>query len=368
MGIFHFESLLLSVVIFITSGLVVFWAGTKLSDFADAFAEKTGVGRALLGILLLGGITSLPEVVTTITASVSNNAGLAISNILGGVSMQVTILAVVDLWQRNNALSSNTKNVVVIMQGTMLILLLALCGIFMLTPSFAIFHIGINSILLFIFFLGSLYFSSAYSSIDWFSYSRSDIEQLKGNIQSLTAQIKQLQQEKEGTEFSSKPSVISYLKSKWYYLLFLTLAIALGGYFVVLSSEAIAGRLGLSNNFAGFVLVAITTSLPEISTVVGSLRLKKYDMAFSNIFGTNLFDVALIFVADVFYLPGAVLQNADDFTIMAAFLGVILTSFYLLGILIRSKKSLFGLGYDSLLILIIYCLVITMLFFTNGGS
>ena len=81
-------------------------------------------------------------------------------------------------------------------------------------------------------------------------------------------------------------------------------------------------------------------------------------MAFSNIFGTNLFDVALIFIADLFFIKGAILDSSGSFTITATFLGIILTSIFVVGILTRSKKQIVGIGYDSLLILVTYGLAL----------
>lgn len=364
MDLLNFESysLLTLVIIFFTAGVVVFFSGAKLSKYADNLSEQTGIGRAFLGILLLGGITSLPEAVTTITASIDNNAGMAISNILGGVSMQITILAAVDFWQRKNPVSSSTSGIVIIMQGSLLMLLLALTGMFMLSPSFTIFNVGMGSILIFIVFLGSLYFSQKFDPYHWLSYHKSQTEQIQVSIDNLNQHLEKIRKtEGEDRVSAEHISVFDFLRRKGLLLAIVTLLITIAGYFVVRSSEAIANTTGVSTNFAGFVLVAITTSLPEISTVIGAIRLKRYDMAFSNIFGTNLFDVALIFIADLFFLNGAILHFSDNFTVKAAFLGVILTSIFVVGIATKSKKQILGIGYDSMSILLTYVLALFLL-------
>jgi cation:H+ antiporter len=40
---------------FAAAGVVVWFAGTRLARYADAIAEITGLGSALIGMLLLGG-------------------------------------------------------------------------------------------------------------------------------------------------------------------------------------------------------------------------------------------------------------------------------------------------------------------------
>ena len=358
------SSLLIAILIFATSAIVVFFSGSKLSKIADELSEETGIGRAFLGILLLGGITSLPEAVTTITASVNGNASIAINNIFGGVSLQVAILAVIDFWQRKNPVSSSVSGTAIIIQGALLIFLLSLTGIFMLAQSFAIYHVGISSILILIVFLSSLYFSQKYDPFKWISYNKHQTAQIQGNINNLSKQLKEIsKQEGERKGNKKQVPVSDFLKRQGLTLSFAVLLITVAGYFVVISTEAIAQKTGLSANFAGFVLVAITTSLPEISTVIGAIKLNRYNMAFSNIFGTNLFDVALIFIADLFFVNGAILEKSDSFMVIAAFLGVILTSIFMIGILTRSNKQILGIGYDSMLILVMY---IMALFFLNS--
>lgn len=67
----------LNIAIFIGAVACVWFAGVALTTFADVIAERTNLGRALIGVLLLGLATSLPEIATTATASASGNAALA---------------------------------------------------------------------------------------------------------------------------------------------------------------------------------------------------------------------------------------------------------------------------------------------------
>lgn len=88
---------------------VVWLAGTKVSRYANTISERTGLGKAFVGLLLLGGVTSLPEVATVTTASLGGNAGLAVNNLLGSVAMNLVFLAYADLLAREGALSSSSS-------------------------------------------------------------------------------------------------------------------------------------------------------------------------------------------------------------------------------------------------------------------
>lgn len=74
-------------IILVVAGAAVWLAGDQLSRLADDLAEATGIGRVLIGALLLGGVTSLPEVATTVTAGALGNPQLAIGNLMGGVAL-----------------------------------------------------------------------------------------------------------------------------------------------------------------------------------------------------------------------------------------------------------------------------------------
>lgn len=359
----HSLSLVYAILVFTASGIVVWIAGTKLSKVADELAEKTGIGRAFIGTLLLGGITSLPEMATTITASVGGNAGMAVSNIMGGVSMQVAILAVVDYWHRKVPLSASTTQLVIVMQGMMLVLMLSFAGVFMLVPSFKVWHIGFNSVFIFIVFLVALYLIHHYNTRNWLFYTNNDEGNLQGNINHLNKQLNTVKNNNNSDHHAETLSLSTFLISKkGGVLLLLSLLILVAGYVVVKSSEVIASKTGMGTNFAGLVLIAITTSLPEISTTISAIKLKRHNMAISNIFGTNLFDVALIFLADLFYTEGAVFMSLDNFAVVATFLGIILTTIYMISITIKSKKQVFGIGYDSFAIIATYLLGVVVLF------
>jgi cation:H+ antiporter len=121
----------LNVALFLAGALVVWLAATRLTRLADALADVTGLGRALIGALLLGGITSLPELTTTSTAALSGNAPLAVNNILGGVALQVTVLALADalIGKRGLSALAGTSSLLLQGNGLMVVLALAAAGI-----------------------------------------------------------------------------------------------------------------------------------------------------------------------------------------------------------------------------------------------
>jgi len=88
--------IMINLIVFAVAAGAVWFSGTKLAYYADAIGRRTGIGQAMVGMLLLGGITSLPEIAVAGAAAISANATLAVNNLLGGFAMQVVILAFAD--------------------------------------------------------------------------------------------------------------------------------------------------------------------------------------------------------------------------------------------------------------------------------
>jgi len=69
---------------FIICTSVILYSGTKLSKYGDIIAEKTGLGRVWIGIVLMASITSLPELVTGISSvTYVNVPDIAVGNVIG---------------------------------------------------------------------------------------------------------------------------------------------------------------------------------------------------------------------------------------------------------------------------------------------
>ena len=95
----------LNLTILVGAAALIWVAGTRLADYADVFSERTHLSDAFLGLILLGVATSLPEVATTLTASLIGNAQLVSANLFGGVALQIAVLAIIDLIALRGALT-----------------------------------------------------------------------------------------------------------------------------------------------------------------------------------------------------------------------------------------------------------------------
>ena len=331
----------INLAIFVASAAVVWFAGTRMAHIVDAIAERTGIGRVFAGFLLLGSVTSLPEVAATVTAAANNHPELALGNIFGSVAINVLLLALADVIIGRHALTSVVAHPATLLQGSLGILL-----------------------------LGVLAFGVTYGEIDLFGFGlwSGAIIPLFGLAVLLTSRY-----ENRPTWVVADTSHIPGLlppdeedasHSLWR-LAFLGItagiAILAAGYVLAETADAIAFETGIGANLIGFILVGVCTSLPEISSMVGALRMRRYELAIGDIFGTNLFNLLLIPLADAVYRGGAILSVAGDFEAAAIMLGVILTSIYVIGLLDRRNKTVLRMGYDSMAVIAVYVIGVVLL-------
>lgn len=329
-------------VLFASAACGVWFCGSYLSAFTDLIADRTGIGKAFAGVLLLGTATSLPEIATTATASLGGNAALAGSNLLGGVAMQIAILAAVDgIAMRGRALTFFSPQPALLMQGVLMILLTALVGAAILAREFgAIGWLGVWSLILGASYLGALYVISRYEGNSRWEPT--------GEIAEPPQSAVDLKDEASRRYAETTTSRVGI------YFLLCCVGVLVTGWLVASTGEAIAEQTGLGSSFVGATLVALATSLPEVSTTYSAVRMGAYSMAVGNIFGTNCLTVALFPLADVCYRDGPIFSVLDPTAAYLALLGIVVTCAYLWGILERRDRTVLGMGQDSAAVLLIY--------------
>ena len=128
-------------------------------------------------------------------------------------------------------------------------------------------------------------------------------------------------------------------------------AVLAAGTVLAFSAHALAEQTGLGSGPVGLLFDGVATSLPELSATISSVRLKQYETAFYDAFGTNLASVVLLLLADVLYAGGPILNEVGRFSTFAVLLGIVLTAIYLAGLVARPRRPLWRMGIDSATVL-----------------
>lgn len=321
--------------VFVVAAIAVWIAGTMLAGYADEISRRSGLGEALLGLLLLAGVTSLPEIATSFSAALRDNADLAVNNLLGSIALQVAVLAIADLLIHRRALTSVVPDPIVILQGALNICLLCMVAIAIVTGDQHFFGAGIwtwGLMLASVFSMRLL--TLAQGRKPWLANSDDEFWPKR----------------RDGDESSRDVSNVALgVKTA-----VCAIVILLAGWAVSSTGDSLAEQTGIGQSFMGVAFVALATSLPEASTSFGAVRRGNYTMAISDIFGTNILNVGLIFGVDMFATSSPVLSQAGNFAAVGALLGAAATGLFLVGLAERRDQSIFRMGYDSLAVLLTY--------------
>ena len=331
--------------LFAGAAALVWIAGIRLTGYAKIIAERTGAEQAFVGILLLGAVVSLPEMATTVAAAALGDARLAVNTLLGGIAATMAILAVTDALTGSEALSTDISHPVVLLQGVLVVLFLTIAGSGIVVGDAAFAGVGIWTALLFGLYILFILLVKRYGASEpWVARDKRGDDASKHQPSH--------RQRSDGRSIAG----ISLRTAA------AAAVILASGFALAVTGEALARQTGLGTSFIGVLLGGIATSLPEVTTTVAAVRLGQYEMAFGDAFGTNLFSVMLLFVADVAYAGGPILNEVDRFSLFGTLLGILLTGVYLAGFIERRHKAVLGMGLDSLIVLIAYAGGLLVLF------
>jgi cation:H+ antiporter len=337
--------------IFVISAAIVWVAGIWLSDTTDTLSSRFHLGQALAGTILLAVGTNLPEIAITSTAGLHHNLGIAVGNLLGGIAIQTLVLAALDLAVKGNKpLTYHAASITLVLESMIVVAVLAVAIVgTRLSPSLVLWRLTPENLLILLIWLAGLWLlKRASKQVPW-TLKQSDPSQKPAGHSQKT---------KDKKAGSTTKVLLKFGVA--------ALATLAAGIALEESGDALAGHLGLSGVLFGATALAASTSIPELSTGIASIRMQDYQLAMSDIFGGNAFLPVLFLLASV--LSGtAVLPHAHNTDIYLAALGILLTVTYSLGLLLRPSRRFARMGIDSWLVVLFYTLGIAGLLFVSNG-
>ncbi|WP_373893481.1 sodium:calcium antiporter [Virgibacillus sp. CBA3643] len=326
-------------VIFILAAAVTVYTAMKLSRFADVISEKTAMGGMLVGTILLGGATSLPEITTSFSAVVIGNIDIAIGNMLGSNLFNLLILAGFDLFFRRRQLYHlvGKNHIYSAILGLFLMLMVTLALV--LKIDYTIIGIGVDSLLiLIVYIVGMIVISKMPSPQENEDATKADEQE----------------EPEEKKSISIKKAVIGFIIA--------AVVIMIVGSVLSVTGDRIAVITGLGSSFVGSILIAATTSLPEAVSVFAAFRLKNPNLAVGSILGSNMFNMVIIAVSDAVYQGGAILTDVSGSNLYTA-IGISILSAILIWALIRNcSMSLWSYSIPSIITVIGYFVVSYFIF------
>ena len=320
---------------FVICSALITLSGTQLSKQGNKLAEATGLSKAWIGLILMATVTSLPELVTGISAvTVVTAPDLATGNVLGSCAFNLLILSLLDLFVKKPITSLvKTSHIV---SGAFSIILLAIvgAGIFFDFESLSMLWISPISLVILGVYVGAMRAAFLYEKAHPIEVTTADSPN-------------------ERNSHSIRKALTTYSLHAF--------LVGLAALFLPYFGEQIATHFQLSDTFFGTVFLAITTSLPEVVVSISALRLGALDMAMGNLLGSNVFNIAILSLLDFFYVEGPLYSAISSKHILSIFSSIVMTAIVAIGLVVRPEKKRFHLSIDAWFILIIYLLNIFMI-------
>ncbi|WP_437300398.1 sodium:calcium antiporter [Sorangium sp. So ce426] len=248
--------------LFAPSAAVVWLAGTRLARCGKIIAERTGAGLALVGVVLLGGTVSLPELTTTVTATSMKSAPLAISTLLGGITFTMASLAVTDAAVGSEPLSMDVRKPVVLVQGALVALVLTVTALGLPVGDIAVCGVGAWTTAR----LALYSYSVVLIKRSQYKAPRHpELPRVRAS-DSVRREIPPDPRDGRRAEHKSTRAIaLSTIGSR--------AAILVAGFMLTRTADALGSQTGVGASFAGLLLGGLATSLPEISSTISAARL-----------------------------------------------------------------------------------------------
>lgn len=350
------------VAVFLLATAFIVIAGLKLGDYGDALGERTGLGSGIVGLIFLAMVTSLPDLTVSISAAINaslqsaalegqqkidalrTGADLAAGNLLGSDLFNLMIFALIDITQGQGALLYRLSRKHILSAACSLFLLGLLITGFALEkaggPDLVLPFLNTGVIMPFVAlaYIGCLYVVGKLERTDH-GLDAPDFEEAISE---------------------SKDFLLNMKASRFYGMLtFLCVLIVGSGVWLSGIGERMAlpseqGGFGMSASFVGTIFLAIATSLPEMVVSYAAVRLKAFDMAVGNILGSNIFNLAGLFLVDCALRGHSLLNMMSPSQLATMGLVVVLTNIVIVGLIMRTRRCFLHIGIDIWLLILLY--------------
>jgi cation:H+ antiporter len=307
--------------------VLIFRAGSLLSKYGDVIAEKTGLGRAWIGAILIAGVTSLPELAAGVSAVAwLNEPNLAAGAVLGSCLFNLALIAMIDLAYQPGRVLAQAQEVHILSGGLGVLMLgIVAMGILLGPMLSGVGVLGINILSIVILVLYAV----------------------GGKM------IAGLEKERMGEVLEKEAQQGGYddISAKRAYLVFIlsTVAIVTLGIWLASIGDRLSVTTGLSRSFVGNLFLALTTSLPEIAASVAAIRLGAIDLAIGNVLGSNLFNITLFFVYDLADGRNSFWASLTNSNAFAAVMTMMMTGVVIISLMYRtSPKTPNRISWDGM--------------------
>lgn len=321
--------------VFVVSAIIVVVVAYKLAQYGDVIAVRTNLGGLLVGTIFLAAATSLPELITSISAFQYDAPDLAAGNLFGSNMVNMLLLALIDLLNYRVPLIRRMA-VTHTLTAVLASLLMLLAVLFLLADfNLTIGWVGVDSLVII-----GLYF---------------------GGVRLVQQASRPPAGPPQARSIAVSEDFPSLTRGVLGFLFAASILVLIVPQLVGATAE-IAENTGLAESFVGASMLSVITSLPELLAALAAVRIGAVDLAVGNLFGSSVFNMLGLGLADLFYTDGRFLGSIDISFAIVGLLALLLTNMALLANLARIERRLFFIEVDALAIITVYVIGMYFLF------
>ena len=324
---------------------IILFAGTKLARFGDAIAEKTKLGRIWIGLVLIAVITTMPELVTSISSvALVRSPDLALGTLLGSCGLNLSILALLDvLHSRTPVLTAASPRHAMTAGWGALLIAVAAAGIiaggrFSFLASGLV---GIPSIVIVITYLLGM----------WWIFRRE-------------------RSQRSQAPSAAPPQYDNFTaRTVWLRFALAAAAVIAAGIWLSFIGDEISKTTGWGGTFVGSLFLAAATSAPELVVAITALRMGAVDLAVANILGANMLAIAMIAPVDLAHGQGFILSAVSRSHLIIASVAVMMSLLVMAGLRFRQRRKVLKVtSWYAPVLIVLYILGAYVLFRSGIGS
>ena len=285
------------VLVFLVIGFVLLIKGADFFvEGSSSVAKRLHVPSIIIGLTIVAMGTSLPETAVSVSASITGNNELAVSNAVGSniFNLMVVIGVCAVLATVNVAKETIKRDIPFSLICAGLLMLLGIIGVGD-KSGMTLGHL--DGVILIIFFAGYVFYMIKIA--------------LKASKEGRKVEVEGGSDEE--IKLVSVPVSILFIAGG-------AVAIAIGGDMTVDAASRIANELGMSQTLIGLTIVSIGTSLPELVTSIVAARKNEVDMALGNAIGSNVFNILMVLgIASAISPISIITENIIDLCVLIVF-------------------------------------------------
>jgi cation:H+ antiporter len=308
-------------------------SGSRLSKHGDVLAEKTGMGRTWLGLVVLATVTSLPELSTGVSAILWVRVpDITVGDLLGSCMFNLLILAVVDLlYPPGPVLTAAHRGHLLAACFGVVMLGVAVMGLISPPPLtwLALGHVDFSSPVLILCYLVAMR--------SLFRYQRRE----------------------RAVYLAEHEEVLIYedvrLKTAAAKFIINAMVVVAAGIYLPEVAVQISQLMGWQQSVVGTVFVAAATSLPELVVTLSALRLGAVDMAVGNLFGSNLINLGILGLMGLLYAQAPLLRVVSAKHVGTGVMAILMTGIAATEMMYRpQKKTLRWMSLGAFILVFLY--------------